>query len=602
MDNGESTSDESTPPVVLCCAAPDEATARVAADALLGRGHDVELVIGVETGRAELKSAITRLNSQGLYVLCRSAAMPRATIDELRAVLRAQEVPFGRTLTLAIEAKRPRALEERIVSVLRRMGASRPAKAEAPKTPAASPPEAAKPSPSEPVAAPQPFAADPAEEAVDADEIAEWADSLVGDVPDFGEDDDEPGPTLEGIPPESAAAAYAAPAPDYEAPLVTSVAPPEPVRGGDTVIQRAPTDPALEKSGAAAAPLATVVPAAPDLTPPAAPSLAPAAVPSLAPSAPALASAASGPQLGPPSGPSIPEPDLDEGFAVGGPLSRALGGPTGMMVVLGGGAVLLIIVLVVAFSGGDDSADAPKVASAEAKAKEETAPDTKSDTKPADGEAADDAAAEDSAKSDDGEATPPAGGDSGDGAEAAPEGGDAAGDEGLVEPAGEGGAEPAAGGDPPPPATPAAPVEVRRKAPDAEHYEPPATPAPAPSEPVPAGDADSPAVAEALRNREVRALDLFVVALEGSDAMAHDSAVAYCAAMEVAGLSEWRVPMLGELNSVIEGGLAGKGTYWSSTLGDAFGDTRILVNARKNRMGAAKVGYEGASVLCIRDR
>ena len=71
-DDAKNADASSTPPVVLCCATKDEPTARAAADSLLGRGHEVELVIGIEDDHSPLLEAIRRLESQGLYVLCRS--------------------------------------------------------------------------------------------------------------------------------------------------------------------------------------------------------------------------------------------------------------------------------------------------------------------------------------------------------------------------------------------------------------------------------------------------------------------------------------------------------------------------------------------------
>lgn len=626
MAERETTQDDaSTPPVVLCCAASDETTARSAADALLGRGHQVELIVGVETGHAELQAAIGRLNSQGLYVLCRSSAMPRSTIDELRAVLRSHEVPFGRTLTLAIEAKRPRALEERVVSVLRRMvtgrpdkGAKRPSSGPASSSPVSSrkstpPPPSTKkastgPSPS---VGPQPVsqgADSEAEEPVDADEIAAWADSLVGEVPAFGIDPAELGAAdsneaLAGVPagvetskPAGArkrTLAFSAPAPDYQPVLSTQVASLEEiaVRDGNTVKQ------AVQAPSESVPPIAPLPPAAP-ATPssPASPSptsresVPPAAVP------PAPSPSASGlsPSLSsaPAPAPAFDDDDDDGSLAVGGSLSRALGGPRGMMLVLGGAAALIVVAVIVVSAGSPDEAPAKvagndkAVKAAAINAGADNAGADKVSPGKADEADASPVAADGGAKAadpdDDGAAAqdPPGEPETGGLADSA-NAPSAADDDGGAD----GGAAPDG-----------------REAPAAIHYKPPTPPADPPSDPVPSGTGDSPEVAKALRDREVRALDLFVVAPQDSDAMSHTAAVAYCEGMVAAGLSGWRVPMLGELNSIATAGLTSKSTYWSDTLGDAFGDTRIIVNAKKKRMGAATVGFDGARVLCIRDR
>ena len=604
MAEGDPTTDDGTPPVVLCCATPDEATARSAADALLSRGHQVELVIGVEEEHAELEAAIKRCEAQGLYVLCRSSALPRSTIDELRAVLRSHEVPFGRTLTLAVEAKRPRALEERIVSVLKRMVTGKPDKggSKRPTVSYSAPAPVSRPPAPGGIGAPPEHGVDASSEApdaVDADEIDAWADSLVGPVPTdpAAKTAVEPGGVAKSDP-----RTFTAPAPDYQPALTTQVAPETPpkdetpVRDGNTVKQKVLDMPRTEP-------------------PPVAPLPSP---PSASPRAQAAA-AASNPNLGAPSslsggvlgGPPTPDDeDLDSAITVGGPLTRALGGPRGLMLVLGGVAALIVVFAIVVFATRDDDpadkiaskdkkdkksdtakADAKK-AGADGNADEAKADDGKADDAAADDGAAIDDAAADDVVADDGAADDAVADDGApdDGADAAADdgAGDGAGD--GVGPAGDDGSDPIAAAAPP------------REPPDAEHYEAPAEPPPPPTDPVAVGAGDAPEVVAALRSREVRALDLFVVAPEDSDNMNHTSAVAYCEAMRVAGLTGWRVPKLGELNSIVAAGMTGKGIYWSDTLGDAFGDTRIIVNAKRDRMGAATIGFEGARVLCIRDR
>lgn len=673
-------SEESTPPVVLCCAAADEKAARATADALVARGHEVELVVGVEAGHAELQAAADRLDSLGLYVLCRSASMRRSTIDKLRAVLRANGVPFGRTLTLAIESTRPTALEERIVSVLRRMVTGRPDKfgrrptnnsfstpapasvppllgsgpdedtkaevlsaeviseASTPKLPLGRP-RPAKVPPASSVRAPvtrsassQPpskldptapttkdtgrnksgvrsaptiadrrgssptpdgapteaaliapatipisttlppttdrpaAAADDADDAVDtvvdragdeavaADEIAAWADSLVGEVPQ---------------PPEEAGAQtrsatvdqpFAAAAPDYDDVGDTQVGGhhPEslsPVRDGQTAKQ-----PVRQ-------PLFAVAQTGPQG----------ASLPSVPISTTGGVPAAASPGHGELDG----SDERDGPTSVGGKLARALSGSRGMKIVLGG-AVLLIVAVVIGVLASRSDKDA--VASAKPTDKATARPTHKVSSETADKAAdqtnGDAGAAETADRGEEDADTSATGADD-----------PAIADEEIVEIAADPVAEATDDGGPP-----------SRGAPEAEHLQPPADPGPPPTDPVPAASADAPAVAKAIRDREVRALDLFVVAPEESDAMAHDAAVSYCAGMNIAGLSDWRMPKLGELNSVVSAGLTGKSVYWSDTLGDAFGDTRIIVNGKKKRMGAAGVGYDGARVLCIRDR
>ena len=175
------------PPVIVACALAELATAEEAAVALRARGHEVDVVGGVEEDTELLASAIRRHEREGLYVLCRSPSLPRQRIDKLRSVLRGHEVPFGRTLTLAIESGQPRALEERIVSVARRMITGRPESVRPP----------ARPLPRPLVTRVMPeyeevdtrVEARKGEQPVGSEEIARWADSLAGPLPTATEDD-----------------------------------------------------------------------------------------------------------------------------------------------------------------------------------------------------------------------------------------------------------------------------------------------------------------------------------------------------------------------------------------------------------------------------
>lgn len=106
-------------PVVICCAGADADTIRPVVQDLEGQGHTVTLLEGIETSPASLGPAVERLHGEGLYVLCRSKALGRAAVDELRDILLAHHVPFGRTLTVA--STRPRELRERIGASLRRL-------------------------------------------------------------------------------------------------------------------------------------------------------------------------------------------------------------------------------------------------------------------------------------------------------------------------------------------------------------------------------------------------------------------------------------------------------------------------------------------------
>jgi hypothetical protein len=108
-------------PVVICCAAADAGAIATVARELQAEGHTVEVVAGVESDPRRLAPVIDRCRGEGLYVLCRSRSLGRDAVDELRDVLLARHVPFGRTLTVA--STRPRELRERIVASLSRVAA-----------------------------------------------------------------------------------------------------------------------------------------------------------------------------------------------------------------------------------------------------------------------------------------------------------------------------------------------------------------------------------------------------------------------------------------------------------------------------------------------
>jgi hypothetical protein len=124
MSSGQqATRTQGAGPVVICCAAADAGAIATVARELQADGHTVEVVAGVESDPRRLAPVIDRCRGEGLYVLCRSRSLGRDAVDELRDVLLARHVPFGRTLTVA--STRPRELRERIVASLSRVAAGR---------------------------------------------------------------------------------------------------------------------------------------------------------------------------------------------------------------------------------------------------------------------------------------------------------------------------------------------------------------------------------------------------------------------------------------------------------------------------------------------
>ena len=163
-------------PVILVCSTADLELADETAAGLRTRGYDVAVLGAAEHGADRLAEVVERFHRQGLYVLCRGGELDRDGVDALRATLRAMEVPFGRTLTLSTGQGGARGLEERVVSVARRMVTGRFDGVAADDDAEASV---------------QPSAEMPSPPGVDQGDVARWADSLAHGVmldPSLSED------------------------------------------------------------------------------------------------------------------------------------------------------------------------------------------------------------------------------------------------------------------------------------------------------------------------------------------------------------------------------------------------------------------------------
>ena len=153
---------------------------------------------------------------------------------------------------------------------------------------------------------------------------------------------------------------------------------------------------------------------------------------------------------------------------------------------------------------------------------------------------------------------------------------------------------------PPPPSAPASAVEaIAPTAPvpiPVAIGEAPATPAAMPAV------EDAPEVVAALRKRDVRALDLVVISPEAAKAADFTGASAYCDALVIGELDGWRLPEIGELLSIARAKMVRRGSFWSSTKGDAFGDLRLVLVLKRERISPIGVGWNAGRVICVRER
>lgn len=113
---------------------------------------------------------------------------------------------------------------------------------------------------------------------------------------------------------------------------------------------------------------------------------------------------------------------------------------------------------------------------------------------------------------------------------------------------------------------------------------------------------DAPAIVDALKKREIRALDVFIVSPEAKKAAEFAGAAKYCDKLKVAGIGDWRLPEIGELISMSRAKMVRKGSFWSSTKGDTFGDLRLVLVIKRERISPIPAGWDGGRIICVRER
>ncbi len=124
-------------------------------------------------------------------------------------------------------------------------------------------------------------------------------------------------------------------------------------------------------------------------------------------------------------------------------------------------------------------------------------------------------------------------------------------------------------------------------------------------------EAEMQAIYAGLIAQKFRALDILLISPEprkkvrkkwtkSPARMTWGQAAAYCAKLEIGGVSDWRLPRVGELGSITAGSLVADGKFWSQTEGDTFGKSRVVWNTQTSKMGSAPVRWKGGRVVCVR--
>lgn len=125
---------------------------------------------------------------------------------------------------------------------------------------------------------------------------------------------------------------------------------------------------------------------------------------------------------------------------------------------------------------------------------------------------------------------------------------------------------------------------------------------PASEDAAPVEAVDSGRVVAALKSRKIRAMDTLLVTTKARDGLPLVAAEEHCASLVVEALGGWRLPHVGELHSLNGAKILGRSMYWSSTIGDAFGDRAMVLSGRTGGSSPVSVGSTSVSTLCVRPR
>jgi hypothetical protein len=110
------------------------------------------------------------------------------------------------------------------------------------------------------------------------------------------------------------------------------------------------------------------------------------------------------------------------------------------------------------------------------------------------------------------------------------------------------------------------------------------------------------AIEQALAKRQIRALDILLVQRFPTRRSNYEAGRAYCEKLDIGGVTGWRMPTVGEINSITSAGLIKKDLYWTLNKGDTFGDEMLVWSAKRKRIRPHSRKYRGVRTACVRTR
>jgi len=106
----------------------------------------------------------------------------------------------------------------------------------------------------------------------------------------------------------------------------------------------------------------------------------------------------------------------------------------------------------------------------------------------------------------------------------------------------------------------------------------------------------------AIRKREIRSLDILLVQPQRSRRKSYEKAKTWCAEKEIEGITNWRLPTIGEIRTISDARLVPRDYYWTHTAADTFGDQLLVWNGKRKRITPKKSRWSGGRALCVRTR